>query len=272
MLGKLLKYEFRATGRVFLPFFGALLIVSIVSRVIGSISSFSSAVPALPEGPYVIGMVLSIMLMVAVFVVAFILMIQRFAKNLIGDEGYLMFTLPVRVDSLIFSKLIVSAVWFIVSVIVVVISIVIMSLMDIGQAFNAIRITFGEIFNGNIGDVLLVAQAVITPILALFTTALTFYMCISLSMLANRRRGLLSFGIFLLYCIVAQTITALLNSAGLGIIGTNFTYQLFTVGVDGSFVSMVNRMFLRGIVTNLIQGTIMYAITRYMLRRRLNLE
>lgn len=41
-----------------------------------------------------------------------VLMVLRFYRNLMTDEGYLMFTLPVSTTELIFSKLIVSVVWF----------------------------------------------------------------------------------------------------------------------------------------------------------------
>ena len=33
MLGKLMKYEFKATGRIFLPMFGALIVVAAVNRL-----------------------------------------------------------------------------------------------------------------------------------------------------------------------------------------------------------------------------------------------
>ena len=59
--------------------------------------------------------VLSVLLFsAAVFggsILAFVLMIYRFYKNLMTDEGYLMFTLPVTTGQLIWSKMIVSAVW-----------------------------------------------------------------------------------------------------------------------------------------------------------------
>jgi hypothetical protein len=44
-----------------------------------------------------------------------IVLIQRFYKNLLGDEGYLMFTLPVQSWSHILSKLAVSMLWTVVS-------------------------------------------------------------------------------------------------------------------------------------------------------------
>ena len=47
----------------------------------------------------------------SVFIVSFVLIIQRFYKNLLRDEGYLMMTLPATVHEHVFSKLIVSIIW-----------------------------------------------------------------------------------------------------------------------------------------------------------------
>ena len=70
------------------------------------------------SGNFVLNMLAALVVMAyvvaitAVFIVAFILMLQRFYKNLLGDEGYIMFTLPASVHQHVWSKLIVSAVWF----------------------------------------------------------------------------------------------------------------------------------------------------------------
>ena len=50
--------------------------------------------------------------LIAAVVTTVVLMILRFYRNLMTDEGYLMFTLPVSTTELICSKLIVSVVWF----------------------------------------------------------------------------------------------------------------------------------------------------------------
>ena len=270
MLGKLLKYEFRATGRVFLPFFGALIVVSVINRIISLFSPGESTYgfPQAQGAPYIIGTVLSIMLMVAVFVVAFVLMIQRFSKNLIGDEGYLMFTLPVSVDSLIFSKLIVSTVWFLLSIVVVMISIVIMSLMDVRDVISNIGRALERIFTGGVGDIIMGIQTIILTLVTLFASTLSFYMCISLAMLFNRRRGLISVGFFLLLITVMQ----ILGVLGVGFINTDLAGTLF--GWIGNLTAPVasNMTMLGSNLLMLIGGGIMYFVTRYMLSRKLNLE
>ncbi len=55
------------------------------------------------------------------------MMIQRFNKNLLSDEGYLMHTLPVKPWKHIASKLLASMLWMIGSVVVALISILVIT-------------------------------------------------------------------------------------------------------------------------------------------------
>lgn len=117
MLGKLIKYEFKATARTFLPIYIALLLVAAINRGfrLGHLSA-----------GFGISTLVLVGLFMALGVLTIIMIIQRFNKNLLGDEGYLMFTLPVSSDQLIISKLIISLVWTVISGLVAVITFVIL--------------------------------------------------------------------------------------------------------------------------------------------------
>lgn len=114
MLRKLLKYEFRATARTYGGLYLALLVVSVLfgmsirgwnytnsdaySAMVGLLSLVYTAV--------IIGTV----------VVTIMTIVQRFYRNLLGREGYLMHTLPVTEAQLAASKLISSTVWSVCSI------------------------------------------------------------------------------------------------------------------------------------------------------------
>ena len=143
MLRKLMQYEFTATGRIFLPLYGALIVVAFIQRLflnfnIGNMENLSLGILA-SSVP-----MLFLILLVAVFVTSFIMMIIRFYKNLLTSEGYLMFTLPVSVSKLIWSKLIVIVIWMILSVIVGVIAclILVMSISDSAGLIYSYKQTF----------------------------------------------------------------------------------------------------------------------------------
>ena len=87
MLRKLLKYEFKSTGRTFLPIYGALLITAFLTRLFVFNKDVSNS--------FFLGifqMVLSSLfgfLLMAVFILTLVVSLQRFYKNLLGEEGYL---------------------------------------------------------------------------------------------------------------------------------------------------------------------------------------
>ena len=102
MLSKLLRHEFRATGRIMLPVY-ALLLVSC-----GGCTLFGRLLGRYPESTVlsVVQTVFATLFGVTTFgmlLLTLVLMVYRFYKNLMTDEGYLMFTLPVSRSQLIWS-------------------------------------------------------------------------------------------------------------------------------------------------------------------------
>ena len=104
MLRKLLKYEFLATARVFGVCYLGLAALSILAGL-------SMKFPATSNN--IVGGILLmayVCMLAAVMLFTFLTIIRRFYKNLLGGEGYLMNTLPVRSWQLVTSKLIASMV------------------------------------------------------------------------------------------------------------------------------------------------------------------
>ena len=181
MLRKLMKYEFKATGRIFLPLFAALMIISAVNRLLMSIGL---------KTPGSIGTAVSVVLIIGIIVLTLVLTIQRFRQNLLSSEGYLMMTLPTGVDGHILSKMIVAAVWVLVSLVVVTISILIMALTDINieTIRAAVKAVASEFNLSSVNFTLFAVEFAITAVIGLFSGILMIYACMSLSMLVSRRR------------------------------------------------------------------------------------
>ena len=105
MLSKLLKYEFKATCRIY---GGLYLAILAAAALLGAFFRFPALVS---DFPIVVVTIVYLMLCVAIAVITALTIIQRFTRNLLGREGYLMHTLPVTPAQLILSKLISSMVW-----------------------------------------------------------------------------------------------------------------------------------------------------------------
>ena len=263
MLGKLMKYEFMATGRVFLPLFAALLIISAVNRLFQNLNL---------KTPAVLGAILSIALIVGILVLTLIITLQRFRNNLLSSEGYLMMTLPVSTDSLILSKLFVAAIWGVVSFVVVVISIMIMAMtgIDFREAALTIRVFFREILIDtslrNVHLVIFSIEAVIIVILSVFSGILLLYACMSLSMLVNKRRGLFTFGAYIAISTALQILFSILVAIGAAV-GISDLFDFSGWNVFGASQAVIAIL----LVIEAAIGVVYYYITRYMLKRRLNI-
>lgn len=114
MLGKLLKYEFKSTARALIPLYIIAVLFSLLSRGFNELSKNLDVL----QTPTVLLYMLCVILIIAVVVITLVMILQRFYKNLLGDEGYLMFTLPVESHTHIITKLITAFVWTVASVII----------------------------------------------------------------------------------------------------------------------------------------------------------
>ncbi len=124
MLGKLMKYEIKSCGRIFFPLYIIVLLFSILS---GLFINFDDGMHNF-EIIYVIGVLVAFGLFVAMVVLTIVFIVQRFNKSFLGDEGYLMFTLPVSQKKLVLSKFFTSLIFIIMTSIVVLASIFIIAI------------------------------------------------------------------------------------------------------------------------------------------------
>ena len=104
MLSKLVGYEMKAFGRILLPIYGAIVVTALLLGINMHFISFSEN-----AGAIALSIVLAI-LVAAVFIVTILLSVIRFYNNLLGREGYLMFSLPVGTGDLIWAKVISSVI------------------------------------------------------------------------------------------------------------------------------------------------------------------
>ena len=118
MLSKLIKHEFRATSRIMWPVFLGMLALTALMRF-SQLLLNGGHIPWLLQ---LIGVLLVIGFMMGLGALAFVPLVLsavRWRDHVLKDEGYLTLTLPVSLHQLLISKLIVSAVWFALTLIVV---------------------------------------------------------------------------------------------------------------------------------------------------------
>jgi hypothetical protein len=270
MLGKLLKYEIKATARLFLPFYLTILIFSAINLfLLGTPTNIGERTFSFSSLATTISMIVYVTLMVGMVLMTLVVMIQRFYRNLLGDEGYLMFTLPVKSWSHILSKLAVSTLWTVLSGFVALCSIFIISSNNISalELFKRLSIALSQFIQYFKGSALLVSfEAIILGLLILASTILTIYAAIALGHLFNKYKLLISFGMYIVLKTIPQIFIMLFT-----VIFSNSTALEKVINSLPS-TSQVNAFLLLSI---LYFGAITagyFVLTNYILKRKLNLE
>ncbi|MCL2122200.1 MAG: hypothetical protein FWH28_08130 [Clostridiales bacterium] len=263
MLTKLMKYEFKATGHTFLPLLAALILLSIVNRLLNAIGQTT---------PMVISTAATMVLIACIIVLTLVMSIQRFRQNLLSNEGYLMMTLPVRTDNLILSKLFVSAIWILTNMLALVVAVIIMisSEYTLREVLRIIQ-TLGDLIAADPGYfIIFSAEVAALFILCLFSGILLLYLCLSLSMLVNKHRGLFAFAAFFVISSALQIAAAFANSIatalGLTSLIRNLRLELWNP------YSLSQLFILISIAAQAFVCLLFYFSTRYMLKNKLNLQ
>lgn len=259
MLNKLLKYEFKSTGRTFLPIYGALLITAFLTRLFVFNKDFSNSF-FLGIFQVVLSSLFGFLLM-AVFILTLVVSLQRFYKNLLGEEGYLSMTLPVKPWQHICCKSLTSLVWYIFSSIAAFLAFVILAYEKgmLGDFFKAI-VTL--IRRGSLNAQILTAcgEFFLFAALGILAFTMMLYASMALGQLNANKRLLTSFGAFLALNFLVQIL--------MGVLGNLAVQWVFPMSSRWA----LNVALLLSIVVELFFLAGFFAITNYILSRKLNLE
>ncbi len=268
MLSKLLKHEFRATGRIMLPLYLVLFLSAGLFNLFMHLANsydlralqIFRAVTAFLFGVTVVG----------AGILTLVLMVYRFYKNYMTDEGYLMFTLPVSTTQLIWSKLIVALVWTAATAAAILLSVV---LATLGQDFwidllPSLRQMWSDLMTyvpaGHLAGY--AAETVLTFLLSSLGSYLMFYAAIALGHSFANHKILLSVVFYFVFSIGLQTVGSF---AGI--------YGIVGMAENDFFASPAPFLFSHYLlggaaVASLVVAVIFYVVTSLTLKKRLNLQ
>lgn len=260
MLGKLIKLETKASARFLLPTYLILIVISIINRIILTLDLNEGLLMLIPT----ISVFTYIASMVVVLVTTFILMISRFYKNYLTDEGYLMFTLPVKTRDLILSKLIVTFCYTIISVLTALLSVLIVfatteRMKEIQQGISQI---YNEIVSFNINMAFAIVVCSLLLVFSIALNILNVYASIALGQLYKKHKLL---GSFIAYMIIYTV----LQAAGIIVVAIA---SLIQVSIRFSPASIFYIFTIITAIVTVILSGIFYYITSYMFRKKLNLD
>lgn len=275
MLKKLIKHEFKATYRIFLPIYIALAaLTGLACLAIRFIDDYSPALLQIASGFGIIVVVLGFMF---VILSPFIFLAMRFYRTTATREAYLTFTVPADTKLILLAKFIVSYLWSAVTIILWLFAFLtfLNSVSDPSEG-NLIVAFFKTMF----GEEELLSSLLYMAVLAmtLASSILMIFAAISLGQLVRDHRVIASFAFYAALYTVQQIVSVLAMlpwmlsifktsqdvTVGEAEVVTEFGFHAATGGDDVS-------MFVLSIVLSLVFGVIFYFLSNYMLNKKLNL-
>ena len=268
MVKKLIKYDFASFMRLILPVQLILIGIAALSRFIQIFEDTKSSV-------YNIIFTSSIVLYVIAIVVALVLTaivaIVRFYQGMYTNEGYLSHTLPVTSTQHILSKLIVSMLFELGSILAVFISFCVITLGELNiEIFKSAFFLLGKFYEAFGGHLIAyIAEFVLFILTSLVTVLLCWYFCISVGQLVSKKKVLLAFGVYFGLYVLSQIFNTFV------IIFVTLNSELMeqiTEWAMDNVIAFYHIALCTSLLITAIVGAVYFFITRYIMSKKLNLS
>ncbi|MDD3260959.1 MAG: hypothetical protein PHU79_03475 [Oscillospiraceae bacterium] len=268
MLTKLIRYDFRSTGRAFGPMYLVVLVLSVLYAVF-------SCVPRVSFIPlkvlFEIILVLYTLALIALFLLTMVFCIKYFYDNLFRDEGYLMHTLPVTPAQLLWSKIITGGVWTLASCVVAYGSLYISNLLQTRRSdfLQSIWHTLSQT-EQHPDYIWAILLALLDLIAGLIFAELIFYTSMSVGSLVQKHHRMVSIfvliGFMVVHTIIITIIYELCSTSPFRAFIEN-NLRINVNAVQGADV-LLGGILAYFVVFNIIN----FAITNVIMKKHLNLQ
>ena len=269
MLSKLLKHEFRATGRIGLPLCIGMIALSVLAAIAlpllnrENVSGIVTTVSTIIIMLYMLGFF-------ALTIGVLVVILERFYKSILRDEGYLTMTLPTSLGKILSAKLICAVVWYAIAAVIcgIAVCIILMGnvqwglvLGSISDVLRALREHLPELRGEDIlWFVTLLLEALAAIVLVCLQVTLHFYAAMAVGHSFHKSKVLLSVVAFF---VISWAFNAVALGGALSGLLEKFTFE-------GQW--SVHLTIGAAAIAALIADAVLYIITHLCLKFRLNLE
>lgn len=267
MLTKLLRYEFKSTGRVVLPIAAGVLVLNIFTNILSHfVQNTSDRLPLAGVAMALLALASAVSLLVVLAICSFI-EIQQFYR-LLGEHGYLMLALPVPIWQHIAAKVICGTVWTLFGMVFFTLCGMLTTdaVSGCGFAFDFSRVTAEDVA---------IWSAMLLIILALIAGALLHaYLACAFAAQFTQQRLLISIAAYFVIGFIGQ-MAALVTAVFVAFRGykylnnTNFSAASF-FGPDNTLGVIVLTLLAVFALITLVDA-LLWALTQWLMTKRLNL-
>ena len=276
MTGKLIKYEFRSILKIMGIGWAALLSMALFAGLFdliafrqndmegfGHLTEIASAITSFLYGS----------LFVAIIVVTVLIILMRFYKGLLRDEGYLMHTLPVKTWQLITAKGVVAAAVSLISILAATLSVLILMAFDGGIEY------FGEFMSEllrTLGKypayIAILLEALLLGVCWIAAMIYKAYAALSIGQLAQKHRIALSVGAWIGIGVVFLILMSILGNLSFSSAFSDWLESILEGMVNDSPLNAIQVGMWILILVEAVQIAIFHVVSEQILRRKLNLE
>ncbi len=273
MLGKLIKNEFKHSGRHILLIYGA---VAVMIAILG-VSMLSSATW--------LGAICCAILYVVGFaslVVTIVSVVKSFYETLYGQQGYLTLTLPVRSGMLVFAKALVAFVWVLSSFLVMAMTYLVIFFYAKGKTESIVDILLDSLAVSGMSELLpsasVIVQIIITVAIMVILTVISYVALVFFTVTAVNIRPLQShpkiFGAIIIF-----SSFGVINSLGNTFtryfpLTVNVTAEKLFLSLDkmGELKDVIFSYGLGGTIFSAFAGIVLLFFTSWLLEHKVNLK
>ncbi len=274
MLGKLIKHEFHAGLKliVLMNFFTVLMTGIACIVLCGIVSGVKRNMEPTAWQMVIIAAVFIayVLTLLTAGIGAMLYVAVRYAKNLYGNEGYLMHTLPVTPKALLLSRAVVHALYCLVTNLLVAASVftlafTVLHMLGLLETFWLEFARTKEAFEQGMGTSLenWICMIAIAFVLNTFATIFQIYLSVAIGNLAAKYKTLTAIGAYI-------ATNVLMQAVGVAIAGIVGGSRISRIGLFMGITPM--HTSVAAVVSTAVFGVVFYALSEWLLRKKLNLD
>lgn len=268
MLKNLIKHEFKATYRTFIPIYiGLVILTGAACLFMELLENFDQAILTIGSG---FGMIIVLFGLIFVFISPYIFLSMRFYRTTATREAYLTFTVPADTKIILLAKFIVAYIWTILTTILGYLGVsILLSEGNISKIADMIKL----IFEGD--SPAFVFLQLLTFLVGFATTLLHIFASVSLGQLVRDHRIIASLAFYAALYTVQQIISVIvlipfMISTTKDIDMDGFSAS-FHVGINNNATQAPISVLIISLIVSTVFGVAFYFLSNHLLKKKLNL-
>lgn len=263
MLGKLIRYDLKASAKIFLLFHLVYLVACLLGRIFFiNRMDFIDAPEDSLIAPLAIVICLVTVSIVAVNFCSWLMVTFRFYRNLFSREGYLSWTLPVSGIRHLWAKIISGCVLMWIDTAVIALGLfLLLSGRNVTEAYALIADDMTEALGVTIGTFFL--YTFLLSLISCISTVISSYFCVAVGQLFPNHRVLWAVATYFILSFVLQIGIFLLMI----LCGTFDYYMRFS----GTFSEQMSQILVPTLLISTITTFAEYIVTHYIIKKKINL-